>query len=313
MIEYLRERNILLPAVVIGIERLGGARACAQARLQEPRRGPVAGDDRRTGSAADRSRRKRTHAVRLAARMAGSAAPEKSLSGSSNGSKPCASSASEPIARSAFTARATRRSREKSPSSFRATSRASTRRAVWRPWSCSRARWRPFSPTPRSPCSTRCSALSSGAPIAPTRTTWSTAPRRSTRRRAPCSAWPRPCSPPRQEDEDQVAAVERALGWERLKTLVAETEAVVADTRPDNLGEVVERYASVRRMSPVVLGAFAFRSWKENDPLLAALDVVRELHASGAKKLPAASADGFPAANMAQGRQDRRRNRSPGL
>ena len=94
-------------------------------------------------------------------------------------------------------------------------------------------------------------------------------------------------------NEDQVAAVEHALGWERLKTLVAETEAVVADTRPDNLGEVVERYASVRRMSPIVLGAFAFRSWKENDPLLAALDVVRELHASGAKKLPVRAPTGF--------------------
>jgi TnpA family transposase len=53
-----------------------------------------------------------------------------------------------------------------------------------------------------------------------------------------------------------------------------------------NLGEIVERYASVRRMSPVILSAFSFRSWKDNDPLLAALDVVRELHASGAKKLP---------------------------
>src|SRR5277367_5388060 len=88
------------------------------------------------------------------------------------------------------------------------------------------------------------------------------------------------------KNEDQVAAVERALGWERLKTLVSEAEAAVADSRPDNLGEVVERYASVRRMSPVVLGALAFRSWKDNDSLLSALDVVRELHASGAKKLP---------------------------
>ena len=94
-------------------------------------------------------------------------------------------------------------------------------------------------------------------------------------------------------NEDQVAAVEHALGWERLKTLVAETEAVVADTRPDNLGEVVERYASVRRMSSIVLGAFAFRSWKENDPLIAALDVVRELHASGARNLPVRAPTGF--------------------
>jgi TnpA family transposase len=89
------------------------------------------------------------------------------------------------------------------------------------------------------------------------------------------------------EGEDQViAAVERSLGWERLKSLVSEAEAAVASARPDNLGEVVERYVSVRRMSPVILGAFAFRSWKDNDPLLAALDVVRELHATGAKKLP---------------------------
>jgi TnpA family transposase len=88
------------------------------------------------------------------------------------------------------------------------------------------------------------------------------------------------------KNEDQVAAVERSLGWERLKALVSEAEAVVAETRPDNLGEVVDRYTSVRRMSPIVLGAFAFRSWKDNDPLLAALDVVRDLHENSAKKLP---------------------------
>ena len=46
-------------------------------------------------------------------------------------------------------------------------------------------------------------------------------------------------------------------------------------------------------MSPVILGAFVFRSWKEHDPLLAALDVVRELHASGAKKLPVRSPTNF--------------------
>jgi hypothetical protein len=90
----------------------------------------------------------------------------------------------------------------------------------------------------------------------------------------------------KEQGKDQIAAVERALGWERLKTMVAEVEAAVANARPDNLGEIVERHASVRRMSPVILGAFAFRSWKDNDALIAALDVVRDLHASGAKKLP---------------------------
>jgi len=86
--------------------------------------------------------------------------------------------------------------------------------------------------------------------------------------------------------EDQIAAVERALGWDRLKTVVADAEAVVANARPDNLGEIVGRHVSVRRISPIILGAFTFRSWKESDPLLAALDVLRGLHASGVKKLP---------------------------
>ena len=50
----------------------------------------------------------------------------------------------------------------------------------------------------------------------------------STLRRAPCSAWPRPCSPPGPGTKAPiVAAVEHALGWERLKTLVADTEAAV--------------------------------------------------------------------------------------
>ena len=86
--------------------------------------------------------------------------------------------------------------------------------------------------------------------------------------------------------EDQVAAVERALGWERLKSVVAKAEQIVADARGDALGEMVERYATVRRIAPVVLDAFRFRSWKSDDPLFAALDMVRHLHATGARNLP---------------------------
>ena len=85
---------------------------------------------------------------------------------------------------------------------------------------------------------------------------------------------------------DQVATVERALGWERLKTLVAEADKIVAGTREDNLSEIVDRYPTVRRMVPVLLGAFVFRSWKSDDPLLAALDVLRGVHAAGQRNLP---------------------------
>ena len=90
----------------------------------------------------------------------------------------------------------------------------------------------------------------------------------------------------KESGEDQVAAVERALGWERLKTLVTETDKVVAGIREDNLSEIVDRYPTVRRMVPIMLGAFVFRSWKSNDSLLLALDALRELYATGQKNMP---------------------------
>ena len=90
----------------------------------------------------------------------------------------------------------------------------------------------------------------------------------------------------KETGEDQVAAVERSLGWEHLKTLVAETETVVTNTREDNLTEIVERYPTVRRMISVLLNAFAFRSWKPNDLLLDALELLRGFYASPPRQLP---------------------------
>jgi hypothetical protein len=113
--------------------------------------------------------------------------------------------------------------------------------------------------------------------------------------------------------QDQIAAVETALGWERLKILVSEVEAAVADTRPDNLGEVVERYASVCRMSPVILGAFAFRSWKKTIPF--SLRARRSARASRERleETPGSSADELSAAGMAQAPQIELRERPQGL
>jgi len=97
----------------------------------------------------------------------------------------------------------------------------------------------------------------------------------------------------KESGADQVETVESAIGWERLKTLVAEADKVVAGTRDDNLGEIVDRYPTVRRMVPLLLGAFVFRSWKPDDPLLAALDVLREVYAKDQRKLPPSMTTAF--------------------
>ncbi len=97
----------------------------------------------------------------------------------------------------------------------------------------------------------------------------------------------------KESGEDQDAAVERSLGWERPKALVAEAEIVVTNTREDNLTEIVERYPTVRRIIPVLLSAFVFRSWKANDILLDALELLRGLCAARPKQLPQRPATAF--------------------
>jgi hypothetical protein len=93
--------------------------------------------------------------------------------------------------------------------------------------------------------------------------------------------------------EDQIATVERVLGWERLNTLVAEVDKVVTVTREDNLSEIVDRYPTVHRMVPILLGAFVFRSWQGGDSLLAALDALRDLCTTGGRNLPSRTTTAF--------------------
>jgi hypothetical protein len=76
-------------------------------------------------------------------------------------------------------------------------------------------------------------------------------------------------------------------------TLVAETDKVVTGTREDNLSEIVARYPTVRRIAPVLLDAFVFRAWKLDDPLLVALEALREFYATGQKNLPQRASTAF--------------------
>jgi hypothetical protein len=60
--------------------------------------------------------------------------------------------------------------------------------------------------------------------------------------------------------------------------------ADVADQ--DILVTVAERYAVMRRFSPRFLAAFDFRSNTPNDPVLAAVELLRAMDRDGARVLP---------------------------
>ncbi|MGZ8975467.1 DUF4158 domain-containing protein, partial [Methylomagnum sp.] len=89
----------------------------------------------------------------------------------------------------------------------------------------------------------------------------------------------------REAGDDPMAAVEEVLGWDRVEQLVKDLDRTPTPERADPLRAVMDRHLTVRRLAPVVLDAFVFRSWKAGDPLLAALGVLRQAYASGRKKL----------------------------
>ena len=79
---------------------------------------------------------------------------------------------------------------------------------------------------------------------------------------------------------DPFAAIESVLPWEDFTASVGEAQQLAQPVGFDFLHRVSEHYTPVRRYAPAFLAAPAARS------LLAAIDVLRGLNATGARKLP---------------------------
>ena len=89
--------------------------------------------------------------------------------------------------------------------------------------------------------------------------------------------------------EDGVSAVDREIGMARLERAlpVIETAAYVAEQ--DILVTAAEKYSVLRRFSPRFLEAFRFQSNAPNDPVLAAVELLRTTDARVFVKRPPAS------------------------
>ncbi len=86
--------------------------------------------------------------------------------------------------------------------------------------------------------------------------------------------------------EDGVAAVEREIGMEQLDGVLPVIGAVADVADQDILVTAAERYAVLRRFSPRFLAAFDFRSSTPNDPVLAAVELLRAMDHDGTRLLP---------------------------
>lgn len=90
----------------------------------------------------------------------------------------------------------------------------------------------------------------------------------------------------KEAGEDGVSAVEREIGMDQLEGVLPVIGAVVGVARQDILVTAAERYAVLRRFSPRFLSAFEFRSNVPNDPVLAALELLRALNRGIIRTLP---------------------------
>ena len=90
----------------------------------------------------------------------------------------------------------------------------------------------------------------------------------------------------KEAGEDGVAVVEREIGMEQLDGVLPVIGAVVDVADQDILVTAAERYAVLRRFSPRFLAAFDFRSNTPNDPVLAAIELLRAMDRDGTHLLP---------------------------
>lgn len=90
----------------------------------------------------------------------------------------------------------------------------------------------------------------------------------------------------KEAGEDGVAAVEREVGMEQLDSVLPVIGSVTDVAGQDILVTAAERYSVLRRFSPRFLAAFDFRSNTPNDPVLAAIGLLRAMDRDGTRLLP---------------------------
>ncbi|HEY5300235.1 MAG TPA: Tn3 family transposase [Acetobacteraceae bacterium] len=88
--------------------------------------------------------------------------------------------------------------------------------------------------------------------------------------------------------EEGVSAIEREIGMARLERALPVIESVAHVAEQDILVTAAEKYTVLRRFTPRFLDAFRFQSSTPNDPVLAAVELLRTTGARGFAKRPPA-------------------------
>jgi TnpA family transposase len=97
----------------------------------------------------------------------------------------------------------------------------------------------------------------------------------------------------RSSGGDAFAAIDALMPWPRFESTVAEAQTLAQPEEFDYLALLDERYASMRKFAPLLLAHFEFHAAPAAAELLQALDLLRDLNASGKRTLPEHVPTGF--------------------
>lgn len=90
----------------------------------------------------------------------------------------------------------------------------------------------------------------------------------------------------KETGEDPFAAIEAAIGWESLATSTAQAKDLTRPALEDHLALVSAQFGTLRRYTPAFLAVLDLHAAPAAQDLLAAINVIRALNTSGARKIP---------------------------
>lgn len=90
----------------------------------------------------------------------------------------------------------------------------------------------------------------------------------------------------KETGEEGVAVVDREVGMKKLNDVLPVIGSVANVAEQDILITAAERYGVLRRFSPRFLKAFDFRSGTSNDPVLAAIELLKGMDRDSTRALP---------------------------
>jgi TnpA family transposase len=87
-------------------------------------------------------------------------------------------------------------------------------------------------------------------------------------------------------DRDAFEVVDDAVGWAKLLRIREEVQALADLAGEDPLLHAADRWKTLRKFAPALIEALEFRAARANDPMVAALKLLRDLNLSGKREVP---------------------------